>query len=236
MIPLGDSVPRRRFPWITYTLIALNVLVFLIELSYGRRVTILFHKYGVVPAQLWHWQQNPAVLLTLITSQFLHGGWYHIIGNMIYLWIFGDNVEDQMGYGRYLLFYLISGVIAALVQAAMTPMSTVPLIGASGAISGVLGAYMLFFPRGKVFLGIPLFFFLYIVDVPAVIALGYWFISQYLNGLLSLAANASGAFQYGGVAWWAHVGGFVAGLALGPLFRERHPAYFFPYDYDRMRW
>ncbi len=233
MIPLGDSVPRRRFPWVTYTLIAINVLVFFIELSYGKRVTLLFQEYGVIPARLWTWQAHPAVLLTLITSQFLHGGWYHIIGNMIYLWIFGDNVEDQMGHVRYLIFYLLSGIIAALVQAAMTPTSTVPLIGASGAISGVLGAYMLFFPTGRVFLGVPLFFFIYVIDLPAVIALGYWFISQYLNGLLTLATNA---FQYGGVAWWAHVGGFVAGLILGPVFRERRPRYFFVHDYDRMRW
>ncbi|NPA90331.1 MAG: rhomboid family intramembrane serine protease [Chloroflexi bacterium] len=233
MIPLGDSVPRRRFPWVTYTLIAINVLVFLIELSYGPHVTKLFYRYGVVPARLAQWRQDPTVLLTLITSQFLHGGWYHIIGNMIYLWIFGDNVEDQMGHGRYLVFYLLSGIIAALVQSAMMPSQMqVPLIGASGAISGVLGAYMLFFPAGRVFLGIPLFLFLYIIDVPAVVALGYWFISQYLNGLLALA---SGAFQYGGVAWWAHVGGFVAGLVLGPVFREHRPRYYFVFDYDRMR-
>ncbi len=233
MIPLGDSVPRRRFPWVTYTLIAINVIVFLIELRYGPRVQVLFQRYGVIPVRLWSWPEQPEVLLTLITSQFLHGGWYHIIGNMIYLWIFGDNVEDQMGHGRYLVFYLLSGVLAALAQAFMTPTSTIPSIGASGAISGVLGAYMLFFPNARVVLGIPIFFYLSVVEIPAFIALGYWFISQYLNGLLALA---TGALEVGGVAWWAHIGGFVAGLILGPLFRERRPRYYFVYDYDRMRW
>ncbi len=233
MIPLGDSVPRRRFPWVTYSLIAINVVVFLIELSYGSRVQTLFYRYGVVPKLLFEWKQHPWVLMTLITSQFLHGGWYHIIGNMIYLGIFGDNVEDQLGHGKYLFFYLVSGVIAALVQAMMTPGSTIPSIGASGAISGVLGAYMLFFPTARVILGIPLFLFLYVFELPAVIALGYWFISQYLNGLFALA---TGAILGGGVAWWAHVGGFVAGMILGPVLREKRARYYFVYDYDRMRY
>jgi len=233
MIPLGDSVPRRRFPWVTYTLIAINVIVFLIELRYGPEVRTLFERYGVIPVRLWRWTEQPEVLLTLITSQFLHGGWYHIIGNMVYLWIFGDNVEDQMGHLRYLVFYLLSGVLAALAQAFMTPTSTIPSIGASGAISGVLGAYMIFFPTGRVVLGVPIFFYLTFVEIPAVVALGYWFLSQYLNGLLALA---TGALQIGGVAWWAHIGGFVAGVILGPLFRERRPPYYFVYDYDRMRW
>jgi len=233
MIPLGDSVPRRRFPWVTYTLIAINVVVFLIEVNYGPRVQILFQRYGVIPVRLWNWPENPAVLWTLITSQFLHGGWYHIFGNMLFLWIFGDNVEDQLGHLRYLAFYLIAGIVAALTQAAMMPTSTIPSIGASGAISGVLGAYIVFFPRGKVVLVIPLFLFPYIIDVPAVVFLGYWFISQTLNGLFSLT---TGALEVGGVAWWAHVGGFVTGLILGPLLRERQPKYYFPFDYDRMRY
>ena len=182
---------------------------------------------------MWRWTEQPEVLLTLITSQFLHGGWYHIIGNMVYLWIFGDNVEDQMGHLRYLVFYLLSGVLAALAQAFMTPTSTIPSIGASGAISGVLGAYMIFFPTSRVVLGVPIFFYFTLVEIPAMIALGYWFLSQYLNGLLALA---TGALQVGGVAWWAHIGGFVAGLILGPIFRERRPPYYFVYDYDRMRW
>lgn len=232
MIPLGDSVPRRRFPWVTYSLIALNVVVFLIELRYGPRAELLFHRYGVIPVRLWHWSENPAVLLTLISSQFLHGGWYHIIGNMIYLWIFGDNVEDQLGHLRYLVFYLLAGVLAALAQAAMTPAAVIPSIGASGAISGVLGAYMIFFPTARVVLGVPLFFFMYLLELPAIIALGYWFVSQYLNGLLALAL---GALQVGGVAWWAHMGGFVVGVILGPVMRERRPRYYFTYDYDRMR-
>jgi len=231
MIPLGDSVPRRRFPWVTYSLIAINVIVFLVELSYGPRVQVLFQRYGVVPIRLWSWGAHPAVLLTLITSQFLHGGWYHIIGNMIYLWIFGDNVEDQLGSLRYLVFYLVAGVLAALAQAAVAPTSTIPSIGASGAISGVLGAYLLFFPTARVILGVPLFFFLYVFELPAIIVLGFWFLSQYLNGLFVLAV---GALQAGGVAWWAHIGGFIAGMILGPLMRQRRPRYYFSYDYDRM--
>lgn len=233
MIPLGDSVPRRRFPWVTYTLIAINVLVFLMELRYGPQVQTLFFRYGVVPRRLWLWPTHPAVLLTLFTSQFLHGGWYHIIGNMIYLWIFGDNVEDQMGHGKYLVFYLLAGALAGVAQALMTPTSTIPSIGASGAISGVLGAYLIFFPTARVILGIPLFFFMYLFELPAVIALGYWFISQYLNGLFALA---TGALQVGGVAWWAHIGGFIVGLILAPILRERQPRYYFVYDYDRMRY
>ncbi len=231
MIPLGDSVPRRRFPWITYSLIAINIFVFLIELRYGPQVRVLFERYGVIPVRLWQWHQDPTVLLTLFTSQFLHGGWYHIIGNMIYLWIFGDNVEDQLGHGKYLFFYLISGALAAVAQALMTPTSTIPSIGASGAISGVLGAYMVFFPTGRVIMGIPLFIFMYLYELPAAVALGFWFISQYLNGLFALA---TGALQVGGVAWWAHIGGFVVGVVLGPLLRERRPRYYFAYDYDRM--
>ncbi len=231
MIPLGDSVPRRRFPWVTYTLILLNVMVFLVELGYGPNSQVLFLHYGVVPVRLWHWPQHPAVLLTLITSQFLHGGWYHILGNMLFLWIFGDNVEDQLGHIRYLGFYLFAGIVAALTQAAMTPAATIPSIGASGAISGVLGAYIVFFPRGRVTLLVPLFLLPYMFDVPAVVFLGYWFVSQYLNGLFSLSR---GALEIGGVAWWAHVGGFVTGLILGPLLRERQPRYYFPFDYDRM--
>ncbi len=231
MIPLGDSVPRRRFPWVTYTLIAINVIVFFIELRYGPNVQELFRRYGVIPVRLWGWQQDPSVLLTLFTSQFLHGGWYHIVGNMIYLWIFGDNVEDQLGHGKYLFFYLISGALAAIVQAMVTPVSTIPSIGASGAISAVLGAYMVFFPTGRVIMGVPLFIFMYLYELPAFVALGFWFISQYLNGLFALA---TGALQVGGVAWWAHIGGFVVGMALGPLLRERRPRYYFAYDYDRM--
>ncbi len=233
MIPLGDSVPRRRFPWVTYTLIAINLFVFLVELRYGPHVQALFYRYGVIPRRLWLWPAHPAVLLTLFTSQFLHGGWYHIIGNMVYLWIFGDNVEDQMGHGKYLVFYLLAGALAGIAQAVMTPASTIPSIGASGAISGVLGAYMVFFPTARVILGIPLFFFMYLFELPAVIALGYWFISQYLNGLFALA---TGALQVGGVAWWAHIGGFIVGMILGPIMRERRPRYYFVYDYDRMRY
>lgn len=233
MIPLGDSVPRRRFPWVTYTLIAVNVIVFLAELRMGPGVQALFYRYGVIPLRLWHGLTRPDVLVTLFTSQFLHAGWYHIIGNMLFLWIFGDNVEDQMGHGRYLVFYLFAGALAGLVQAFMTPTSTVPSIGASGAISGVLGAYMVFFPTARVVLGVPLFFFMYLWELPAAIVLGFWFISQYLNGLFALAA---GALQVGGVAWWAHVGGFVVGLILGPVLRERRPRYYSVYDYDRMRY
>jgi membrane associated rhomboid family serine protease len=219
MIPLGDSTPRRSVPFVTYALIAANIFLFLIELAQGPNLQRFIYRWGVVPARLERWLENPVVLITLVTSMFLHGGWLHLIGNMIYLWIFGDNVEDRLGSIRYLLFYLIGGIAAGLLQAIFTPGSRVPGIGASGAVAAVLGAYLVFFPAGRVLVGVPLFFWFEVFTVPAILALGFWFISQFFNGLLSLAVGPA-AFT-GGVAWWAHVGGFVTGMILGPILRPR---------------
>jgi membrane associated rhomboid family serine protease len=172
--------------------------------------------FGVVPQRLTAAWLNPLQLLTLFTSMYLHGGWAHLIGNMLYLWIFGDNVEDSMGKVRFFIFYTLSGLIAALIQVVSAPNLDVPIIGASGAIAGVLGAYLLLFPRARVQTLVPSFYFYRLVWLPAVLVLGGWFLIQLLNGIASI--NVS--MQTGGVAWWAHIGGFGAGMALQVLFRR----------------
>jgi membrane associated rhomboid family serine protease len=239
MFPLRDDVPSRRFPLVTLALVVINVAIFLLEALMGQSVYVLIETFGVVPAQLTTRWQNPIVLSTLITSQYLHGGWAHLIGNMWYLFIFGDNVEDRMGRVRYLGFYTLCGVIAALLQVAAAPRSTIPMIGASGAIAGVLGAYLLLYPRARVSTLIPFFYFIRIVWLPAVIVLGGWFLVQLLNGLAMLNVEMA----TGGVAFWAHIGGFVAGMVLMPVFRQRniHPpsrqsGYGSGYDEPRYRW
>ncbi|MCD6289152.1 MAG: rhomboid family intramembrane serine protease [Anaerolineae bacterium] len=219
MIPLGDNTPRRHVPTVTYLLIGLNVLVFLVELVQGPRLQHFIYQWGAVPARLARWPQHPIVLITLVTSMFLHGGWWHLIGNMVYLWIFGDNVEDQLGSIRYLLFYLFGGIAAGVLQALLSAGSNVPGIGASGAVAAVLGAYLVFFPAAQVLVGIPLFFWFEVFAIPAVLVLGFWFVSQFFNGLLTLAVGRA-AFT-GGVAWWAHVGGFLFGMIIGPAIRPR---------------
>jgi membrane associated rhomboid family serine protease len=212
MIPISDNQPRRRTPIITYSLITLNLLIFLLQLGSGPWVEALVYRWGVVPTQIALWPQQPAVLLTLISSTFLHGGWAHLIGNMLYLGIFGDNVEDRLGHGRFLLFYLGGGIVAGLVQVWFTPGSPVPAIGASGAVATVLGAYMVLYPAARVRVIIPPFFFFGTIAVPAILTLGFWFVGQFFNGLFSLGAMS--AAYSGGVAWWAHVGGFVTGMII----------------------
>ncbi|HDH09307.1 MAG TPA: rhomboid family intramembrane serine protease [Chloroflexi bacterium] len=219
MIPLRDDVPSERLPIVTYGIIGLNLLVFLWELSLGPALTRTVRLLGVTPlALVGGWRDSPWVFITLLTSQFLHAGWVHLFGNMLYLWIFGDNVEDTMGRGRFLAFYLICGVVANLAQVAINPRSTLPLIGASGAIAGVLGAYLLLFPWARVLVAVPIFFYLRIIAVPAVLVLGTWFVTQLFSGLaaITLASQVTG-----GVAWWAHVGGFVTGMILIRFFRRR---------------
>jgi membrane associated rhomboid family serine protease len=219
MIPIGDTQPRRRVPIINYVLITLNVVVFLGQLGQGPTLDAFIYRWGAIPTRLATWPQDPTVLLTLVTSTFLHGGWLHLIGNMLYLGIFGDNVEDRLGHGRYLIFYLAGGILAGLAQVWFVPDSSLPAIGASGAVAAVLGAYMIIYPRSKVTVLVFIFFFIRIVTVPAVLVLGFWFVTQFFNGLFSLAAvNAAYA---GGIAWWAHIGGFVVGMATGILFRRR---------------
>ena len=217
MIPLRDVIPSRTTPYLTVTIIVINALAWLFELSLPREVLPLFLQvYGVVPAEL-----HPP---TLITSMFLHGGWSHVLGNMWYLWIFGDNVEDRLGHGRFLVFYLLCGIGAAIGQTVMDPDSLLPMIGASGAIAGIMGAYFVLYPRSRVLTLIPLIIFWEIIEVPAIFLLGFWFVMQLFSaGAIAVTANSAG----GGVAFMAHVAGFVVGLIGIFAFRkpERHEAY-----------
>ncbi len=221
MIPLHDDNPTRIRPLVTVALIVLCVLAFLWQISLGEvDQQRLIAGLGVIPVVLLGQLKLPPMLelvpaeLTVVTSMFLHGGWMHLIGNMLYLWIFGNNIEDAMGHGRFILFYLLCGTVAALAQVLQDPASATPMIGASGAISGVLGAYLLLYPRARVLVLVFLGFFVTTLRLPALLVLGFWFVLQFLN---AAAAGEAG----GGVAWWAHIGGFVAGLGLILLFRDR---------------
>ncbi len=218
MIPLRDKNPTRKFPIVTVLLIIINVLMFFYQLSLGNRLDDLFFNYGMIPNKIVHLDfANPLIILTLLTSIFLHGGWLHLVGNMLYLWVFGDNVEDKMGRMRFLLFYILCGVSASILHIIIEPTSMIPTIGASGSISGVLGAYLLMFPKARVVTLIPIFVFIQITELPAFIILGLWFILQFINGMISLGYETAGM---GGVAWWAHIGGFVAGMILLIPFRR----------------
>jgi membrane associated rhomboid family serine protease len=210
MIPLRDVIPTRTWPVVTVSLIVLNVLAFLHEQTLGDRALEQFVRHwGLVPVD-FAWDR-------VVTSMFLHGGWAHIGGNMLYLWIFGDNVEDRMGHGRYLVFYLLCGAFAALAQTYIHPDSAVPMIGASGAISGVLGAYLVLFPHSRVLTIVPIVFFIQLLEVPAIVLLGLWFVMQLFSGVGSSLTRTA---DVGGVAFWAHVAGFVAGLGLVYVFRQ----------------
>ena len=221
MIPLHDDNPTRITPYVTIGLIIACVLVFFWQLSLGSRVELAVYSLGMTPAVVFGGKQLLPELslvpewMTIFTSMFMHGGWMHLIGNMLYLWIFGNNIEDSMGHGRFIVFYLLCGIIAVLAQALPDPNSTIPMIGASGAISGVLGAYLLLFPHARVLVVIPLGFYLHTTRIPAGLVLGFWFLMQ----LISSAANSG---QVGGVAFGAHIGGFLAGMALIPLFKYPH--------------
>ncbi|MCS7228907.1 MAG: rhomboid family intramembrane serine protease [Candidatus Kryptonium sp.] len=223
MIPLKDTIPSRSYPIVTLTLITVNVLVFLFELSLGESLSEFFDIFGVVPATYFELRESGAPFLLIyypfFTSMFLHGGWMHLIGNMIYLWVFGDNVEDRMGHFRYLLFYVLCGVAAGLAHVYTNPHSEIPAVGASGAISGVLGAYFVLFPHSRVITLIPIFFFFDLVEISAFVFLGLWFLIQFFSGVASLGAATYATS--GGVAWWAHIGGFVAGFLLSFVFARR---------------
>jgi membrane associated rhomboid family serine protease len=208
MFPVSDVIPSRTTPYVTVTLIALNAIAFFIELRISdAELRQVVFAYGVVPA-FFSW---PDVL----TSMFLHSGWLHFLGNMLYLWIFGDNVEDRLGHVRFLLFYLFCGAIAALGQTASHPLSTLPMIGASGAIAGVMGAYFVLYPQSRVLTAVFIIFFIDLIEIPAIYFLGIWFLMQLFSGVGSLGARAAD----GGVAFWAHVGGFAAGALLGAVWR-----------------
>jgi membrane associated rhomboid family serine protease len=220
MIPLRDTIPSSRFPLVTLGIIGVNVLVFLLEINLGPvGLESFFQTWGIVPLRFTHPRfQSGGNYITLLSSMFMHGGWMHIIGNMWSLWIFGDNVEDRMGRGGFLLFYLLSGLAAGAVHIVTNPGSTVPTVGASGAIAGVMGAYLLLFPHSSVVTMVPIFFFLQVVEVPAILFLGFWFLSQLFSGTLALAVAGT---QAGGVAWWAHIGGFVVGVLWAVPLRRR---------------
>lgn len=214
----------------TWALIAANVVVFLFEASLAPRQLASFTRaYGLVPARLVT-DPGAGQALTILTSMFLHGGWWHLIGNLWVLFIFGDNVEDRMGHFRYLVFYVLCGLAAGAAHILVSPLSRVPTIGASGAISGIMAAYLVLFPRARVLTFVPWFILPWLVEIPALLFIGVWFVSQLFNGLFGLAA--SGAIHtYGGVAWWAHVGGFLAGLLLVKLFERRTYRRFYADEY-----
>lgn len=220
MIPLRDTNPSRTIPFVNYTLIVLNVLAFFVELALGEHLDEFIYHFGVVPVRLTTGLETAQVslftILPLFTSMFLHGGWMHLIGNMLFLHIFGDNVEDKFGHLRYLVFYLIAGVAAAFTQVFISPYSEIPMVGASGAIAGVMGAYVFMFPGAKVATLIPFFMFFQIVELPAFIFLGIWFLMQIFSGMMALGIAADA----GGVAWWAHIGGFGMGAVLLPFMRK----------------
>jgi membrane associated rhomboid family serine protease len=228
MLPIKDTIPRRTAPVATWALIIVNAVVFLFELMLPEPALQEFlHLFGVVPARYTHpewavWAGFPAGdYWPFLTSMFLHGGWLHIIANMWTLWIFGDNVEDRMGPLRFVVFYLLCGLVAGLVHWFTNPESTLPAVGASGAIAGVLGAYFFLFPFSRVIVLLPVFFIPMFFELPAVTYLGIWALSQVFSGTLALAETTAG----GGVAWWAHVGGFVAGVVLHALFVRRQRTY-----------
>jgi membrane associated rhomboid family serine protease len=212
VFPLRDINPRRTFPVVTTTLIAINTIAFFYELSLGPQIAGFFQQTAFIPADYFHPGDLGIDVRSVFVSMFLHGGWAHLIGNMLYLWIFGDNVEDRLGHVRFILFYLACGWVATLAHGYANPESTVPSIGASGAIAGVLGAYLVVFPRARVLTLVPLGFFIRLTELPALVVLGFWFVIQIFSGTASLGSRTA---QTTGVAWWAHIGGFVAGLAVG---------------------
>ncbi|MBI2119551.1 MAG: rhomboid family intramembrane serine protease [Elusimicrobia bacterium] len=213
MIPLRDNINSRTIPFVNYLLIFANILAFYYQLNLNSlgQLDSLIRVYGIVPHETII---DPfGNLSNFVTSQFLHGGWMHLIGNMLYLYIFGDNVEDKIGHIRYFIFYLLSGVAASISQIYFNQNSLMPMIGASGAIAGVLGAYFVLFPRARVLTLIPFGYFTRIVEIPAIFFLGFWFLMQTFSGTASLQAMHAVGRDIGGVAWFAHAGGFLFGFA-----------------------
>lgn len=213
MFPISDVIPSRTRPVVTISLIALNALAFLYELQLSdRQLQAFAYEYGVVPADF--------ASSDVLSSMFLHDGWMHFLGNMLYLWIFGDNVEDSLGHAGFVLFYLLCGSVAAIAQTMVHPLSTIPMIGASGAIAGVMGAYFVLFPHSRILAAVFLLLFLDIVEIPAIFFLGIWFLMQLFSGVGSLGATTA----TGGTAFWAHIGGFVVGVLGGLVTRMRTAA------------
>ena len=221
MLPLRDNIPSSRFPGVTVALIIANVIAFLFEVKLGREAETFLMDYGIVPARY----TDPGIAkhfnlveqtIPIFSSMFLHGGWIHLIGNMWTLWIFGDNVEDQLGRVRFIALYLIGGLVAGLLHIVTNASSMLPTIGASGAVAAIMGAYFRFFPHARVETIIPPFFFVF--ELPALFFLGWWFLLQFLNGTMTLLG---GRDDFGGVAWWAHIGGFLFGLYVAGRFARR---------------
>ena len=234
MVPIRDENPISTTPWVVYGLLLLNVVIFLYELSLGSaELQQFFNTWAIVPAELTASFGGSGVAaqrewFTLISSQFLHGGWLHVGGNMLYLWVFGNNIEDQLGPVKFLYFYLLCGVLAGLSQWFFDPTSQIPTLGASGAVAGIMGAYIIRFPKAKIVTLVPLFVLLTTFRIPAIFFLGWWFVQQAFYSAMSLGATAdTGA---GGVAYWAHAGGFVFGAILGPALG------LFSKGPDRYRW
>ena len=216
MFPLRDQNPPQSPPVVTRALIVLNTAAFVYQIMLGSALGAFMYTWGMVPARITLAVQygdesfvGPG--LTVVTSMFLHGGWLHLVGNMWYLWIFGDNIEDRLGHLRFLIFYLVAGVVAALLHYVFNPASRLPTVGASGAIAGVLGAYIVAFPRARIVTLVPFFPFFQVLALPAILVLGLWFVMQFFSGALSLGYGG------GGVAWWAHIGGFAFGVIVMTL-------------------
>ena len=234
MIPIKDIIPRRQTPFITYFLIAVNVSIFFIEVSLPPDVlNSVFYIFGLVPARYTHpaWAYFIGLHIDnywpFLTNIFLHGSWFHLISNMWALWIFGDNVEDRMGHIKYFIFYILCGIFASLTHFILNANSTLPAIGASGAISGVMGAYMIMFPTSRIITLIPLFFIPYFIEIPAIIYIGFWFLSQLISGTFSIFIDQNA----GGIAWWAHIGGFIFGVITHRFFKNAYCRECYPDEY-----
>jgi membrane associated rhomboid family serine protease len=227
MFPIRDDVPSRSFPAVTVGLIVVNTVIFLAELAAGARgLRAAVASYGLIPQYVSAYAAGADVpagraLFPFVSSIFLHGGFLHLIGNMWYLWIFGDNVEDRLGHVRFLIFYILCGILGNLAHYAFNSGSPIPTIGASGAVAGVLGVYLVSYPRARIVVLIFLFF-IYFIELPALVVLGFWLILQFINGAFSVVNSAA----TGGVAWWAHIGGFLGGILIFRLFRPRPRVYY----------
>ncbi len=220
MIPLRDSTKSQTFPIVNLTIIVLNILIYFLEVSFEPyQLNQIYYAFGLVPAEVMNTiitgSSLTPVLISFVTAMFIHGGWLHVIGNMLFLWVFGDNVEDRLGHVKYLLFYLVVGAAGSLAHIISNPFSTVPIVGASGAVAGVLGAYIIAFPRSRILALVPIFIIFTLVEIPAVIFIALWFVLQLFNGVASLGGNVNT------VAYWAHVGGFVMGVILIKIMAPR---------------
>ncbi|RJQ50824.1 MAG: rhomboid family intramembrane serine protease [Actinobacteria bacterium] len=220
MIPLKDENPTEQFAWVNTALIAINIAIFIYELTLGARLTPFIMRYGYTPAAFLANPFSLAAISTVFTSMFLHAGFIHVGGNMLYLFIFGNNIEDLLGHWRYTLFYFLCGIGALAGHTISDPRSSIVSIGASGAIAGILGAYIVLYPRARVLTVIPIFFFIQLAQLPAILVIGFWLLLQFISGFTALTSQTA---QTGGVAWFAHIGGFATGLALIFLIPHRRP-------------